>query len=145
MKIIVTAKGNEQDAEVDPRFGRCAYFALLDMETGDFDAVPNPFVDATGGAGTQAAQWVIEQGAEVLLTGRCGPKAATVLQDAGIRVIEGVSGNVQEALERYLGEAQNGSAAPSGRGLRRGPGGGRGTGGKGMGLGRGGRGPGRRG
>ncbi|MDV7391516.1 NifB/NifX family molybdenum-iron cluster-binding protein, partial [Arthrospira platensis SPKY1] len=91
---------------MEPRFGRCPYFALVDTESGAFEARANPFRDAAGGAGVQAAQWVVDQGVSALLTGRCGPKAAAVLDDADIRVVEDVAGTVREVVARYTPAGQ---------------------------------------
>jgi predicted Fe-Mo cluster-binding NifX family protein len=121
MKIAATSTGPDLDAAIDSRFGRCAYFVVLDSASGDLEATPNPFLDATGGAGTQAAQWVLGQDVDVLLTGRCGPKAAAVLNDAGIRVVEGVSGSVREASEGFRTE-DSATREPQGVGNGRGPG-----------------------
>jgi predicted Fe-Mo cluster-binding NifX family protein len=144
MKIAVSSTGQDLDAAVDPRFGRCAYFAILDTDSGVLEVTPNPFPDAAGGAGTQAAQWILDRDAAVLLTGHCGPKAAAVLADAGIRVVEGVSGSVREVTEPFRG---NLGGPPGQRGTGLGPGRGTGTcrragGGRGIGAARG-NGPGR--
>jgi predicted Fe-Mo cluster-binding NifX family protein len=106
MKIAITSTGTEFDSAVEPRFGRCLYFALVDTESGAFEAKANPFLDAAGGAGVQAAQWVVDQGVSALLTGGCGPRAAAVLDDADIRIIEDVAGTVREGATRYSYEGQ---------------------------------------
>jgi predicted Fe-Mo cluster-binding NifX family protein len=143
MKIAVTSSGPDLDASIDPRFGRCPYFALIDTESGASETLTNPFVDAAGGAGTQAAQWVLNHDVYALVTGRCGPKAMMVLGEAGIRVVEGASGKVRDAtglIERSVLPAAAAPAEPDRR-----PGGGPGRG-RGAGQGRGGgmgRGPGR--
>lgn len=54
MKIPVSSTGQHLDVPVDPGFGRCAYFAILDTESGVLEATTNPFREAAGGAGTQA-------------------------------------------------------------------------------------------
>lgn len=136
MKIAITSTGTELDSAVDPRFGRCAYFALIDPASGALQAVANPFQRGSGGAGTQAAQWIIRRGVEALLTGQCGPQASAVLRQAGVPIVEGVSGTVREAAQRYAREGASGSRPPLG-----GSGGGGDYGG-GWGSGRG-RGPGR--
>ena len=137
MKIAITSTGTELDSAVEPRFGRCAYFALIDTESGAFEAKANPFRDAAGGAGIQAAQWVVDQGVGALLTGHCGPKSVAVLDDADIRVVEDVAGTVREAVARYT-QAGQAVARPELEPLPRGQryGGGPGAG-QGRGLGRG--------
>lgn len=94
MKIAVSATGAGLDSSVDPSFAHCAYFVIVDTDAGAVEATANPFIEAADAAETQAARWVLAQGAQLLMTGRCGPPAATVLADADICVIEGVFGNV---------------------------------------------------
>ena len=94
MKIAVSATGTGLASSVDPNFARCAYFVIVDTAAGAVAATANPFREAGDAAETQAARWILAQGAQLLMTGRCGPPAATVLADADICVIEGVFGNV---------------------------------------------------
>jgi predicted Fe-Mo cluster-binding NifX family protein len=100
MKVIVTSSGKALDAPVDPRFGRAAYFILVDTETNAFEAHDNAQnLNAAQGAGIQAAEMVSRLGAEVVITGHCGPKAFRTLQAAGIKVVVGAQGTVANALE----------------------------------------------
>ena len=101
MKICVSAVTNSLDAQIDPRFGRCQYFVLVDSDTMEFKAFSNVASGAMGGAGIQAAQTVAQKGARVVVTGNVGPNAYKVLSAAGIRIVTGVSGTVEEAVERY--------------------------------------------
>ena len=101
MKIAVTSQGKDLDAQVDPRFGRCATFVIVDTETMEFEAVPNDNINASGGAGIQSAQVVAGQDAEVVLTGNCGPNAFKTLQAADIGVIIGVKGSVRDAVTQF--------------------------------------------
>lgn len=96
--IAVTAKGKDLDAEVDPRFGRAANFLFVDLDTGTFDTLTNPFSGVAHGAGIQAAQFVAERKPAALLTGQVGPNAAQVLEAAGIRVIAADGCSVREAV-----------------------------------------------
>jgi len=142
MKIAISATGTNLDAEVDPRFGRCQYFIIVDPETMQFEAVENTSAMASGGAGISAAQMIAGKGVEAVLTGNCGPNAYQVLSPAGIKVITGVSGKVKDAVQSYKsGQLQPGSppSGGGGSGQGSGPGMGRGGGmGKGMGRCRGG-------
>ena len=83
MKICVTATANSLDAQIDPRFGRCSYFVIVDSETMQFEAVPNMAAAASGGAGIQAAQTIAKEGVKLLITGNVGPKAFQALAAAG--------------------------------------------------------------
>jgi len=82
MKIAVTASTPRLDGPVDPRFGRCPYYLIVDPETMAFEAVENPHVGASSGAGIQAAQLVAGKNVETVLTGSRGPNAFQVLRSA---------------------------------------------------------------
>jgi len=150
MKIAISAAGPTLEAEIDPRFGRCQQFIIVDPETEEFEVVDNSSAGAAGGAGISAAQMIVKKGVEAVLTGNCGPNAHQVLSAAGIKVITGVSGKVKDAIYEYkhgrYSAAQQANVPDhygmggAGRGIGRGMGGG---GGRGMGGG-GGRGMGRR-
>ena len=101
MKICITAQGNTLDAAVDPRFGRCQYFIIVDTDTLAFEAIANPNMDSAGGAGIQSGQLIAQKGAKTVLTGNVGPNAFQTLQAAGVQVITGIRGTVQEAVEQY--------------------------------------------
>jgi predicted Fe-Mo cluster-binding NifX family protein len=100
MKVEVSAKGTDLNAQIDPRFGRCKYFIIVDTDTMEFEAVKNPHADEARGAGVKAAELVIDQGVEMLLTGDCGPSASRVLGRAEVKVVKGVSRTVKDALEK---------------------------------------------
>ncbi|MFC2072722.1 NifB/NifX family molybdenum-iron cluster-binding protein [Chloroflexota bacterium] len=101
MRIAISATGPDLDAEVDPRFGRCRYFVIVELETTKYEALENCSAMASGGAGISAAQMIVGKGVEAVITGNCGPNAYQVLSPAGIKVITGVSGKVQDAVQSY--------------------------------------------
>ena len=86
MKVAISSSDKHLEAPVSPVFGRCADFLLVDSETMQFTALPNPAVGASGGAGIQAAQYIVQQGAEAVASGNVGPNAMQVLLAAGIAV-----------------------------------------------------------
>jgi predicted Fe-Mo cluster-binding NifX family protein len=104
MKIAITATGTDLDSQVDPRFGRAAYIQVVDLENEKVDVIDNAEnVNAFKGAGIQAAVSVSDSGAEVLLTGYCGPNAFKTLDAAGVKVANDVCGTVGEAVEAFKG------------------------------------------
>lgn len=147
MKICVTAAAGDLNAQVDPRFGRCQYFVIVDSDTMAFEAMANEAMNAPGGAGIQAAQAMVNKGVNVVISGNMGPNAFQVLSTAGVKVATGAYGTVKEAVEMYksgkLSEtgtstvaAHAGMGAGMGTGSGMSMGGGRGGGG-GRGMGRG--------
>lgn len=127
MKICVTATAGSLDSQVDPRFGRCPYFVIVNSETMEFEAIPNTASGALGGAGIQAAQTVASKGVRVLITGNVGPNAFQGLSATGIKVVTGASGTVREVVEKYKRGELKETSAPTVRGhFGMGRGGGRG-------------------
>jgi len=113
MKIAISATGPSLDAEVDPRFGRCQYFIIVDPDTMQFEALENSSAMAAGGAGISAGQVNANKGVQVVLTGNCGPNAYQTLSAAGVQVITGVSGRVQDAIEGYKAGRLQAASQPS--------------------------------
>ena len=129
MRIAVSASSGGLDATVDPRFGRCPYFVIVDTETMHSEVVPNESGNMAHGAGIQAAQTVVGQGVQVVLTGNIGPNAYQALSAAGIKTVTGVTGTVREAIMRYKKGELKETSSPSvgghfgvgrGRGMGRG-------------------------
>jgi len=144
MKIAVAASGDNLEASADPRFGRCAYFLIVDSDTMEFEAIQNTAAAQGSGAGIAAAQLVANAGAEVVIAGNFGPNAHQALSAAGIQTYGGATGTVRQAIEAFNAEQLQLLSGPSVQpksGMGQGPGTG---GGAGMGAGRGeGMGPGR--
>ncbi len=101
MKICITSQGDNLDSQVDPRFGRCQYFIIADIDSLEFEVVKNPSMDAMGGAGVQSGQIVAGKQIKAVLTGNVGPNAFQTLQAAGVDVVTGVTGSVKQAIEKY--------------------------------------------
>ena len=102
MRIAVSSTGRTLESQVDPRFGRAAFFVLVDTDTGAVSAHDNAQnLNAAQGAGIQAAETVSRLGAEVVITGHCGPKAFRTLRAAGIQVVVGPDSTVAEAVEQF--------------------------------------------
>ncbi|MBU4337879.1 MAG: NifB/NifX family molybdenum-iron cluster-binding protein [Actinobacteria bacterium] len=150
MKIAISVTGNDLSAEIDPRFGRARGFLFVDDDAEGFEYAANPNIDASGGAGIQTSQMVVDRGTEAVITGNVGPNAYRVLEAAGVKVFTGASGKADEVLAEYksgkltaagsatVGEKFGmGPSGVGGPGMGRGGGGrGRGAGGRGMGGGR---------
>ncbi len=101
MKICVTSMGAGIDSNVDPRFGRCKYFLIIDMDSNDVKSISNEGLMSTSGAGIQAAQMIAKTGATIVITGNIGPNAYQTLSAAGVKVITGVNGTIKDIIDKY--------------------------------------------
>ena len=84
MKLLVTAQSEGLDSPIDMRFGRGAYYSVIDIENLTCESHPNPAINAPGGAGVQASQFAEKLKVDAVASGHFGPKAAGVLRAAGI-------------------------------------------------------------
>lgn len=102
MKIAITSTGAELMSDMDPRFGRAAYFIIVNPDTLEYEVVENKqSLNLAQGAGIQAGQTIIEHKADTLITGHCGPKAFKVLEKAGIQILLGAKGRVIDAVQQF--------------------------------------------
>jgi len=101
MKIAISSTDRDLDAQIEPRFGRCPYFVIVDTDDMSFEAFDNENIALGGGAGIQAAQFVASKGANVVITGNCGPNAVRTLSAAGVEVIVGQKGTIKETIDNY--------------------------------------------
>jgi predicted Fe-Mo cluster-binding NifX family protein len=102
MKIAITTKGKDLDSKIDPRFGRAESFIIYDTKECKYEVIDNiQNVESQQGAGIQAAQNIVDKGANALITAHCGPKAFRVLSSAGVKIYVLGEGSVRTAIERF--------------------------------------------
>jgi predicted Fe-Mo cluster-binding NifX family protein len=128
MKIAISTASGDFDASLDPRFGRGANFVVVDTETEEWEAFPNPAINASGGAGVQAAQFITDQGAQAAISGDFGPKAYQALAAAGVHMFLAPASEAltaRELLARYREGGLKQVSAPTNPGHHAPPGTGR--------------------
>ena len=103
MKLAICAKGEGLKAEADQRFGRCPFFVVVDTEKKEVvESLSNENAQAAGGAGPQAAQLLAGRDIEAVVLGNVGPNAVEALGAANIKAYSGVTGTVEDTLEKFL-------------------------------------------
>lgn len=102
MRVVVSADGNDLEATLVPTFGRSPAYVFVDSDTWAFEAGANPAANAAGGAGIRAARFVIERGAQAVVTGSVGPNAIGVLDGAGVPAFRFGGGTVRQAVQALL-------------------------------------------
>ena len=87
MKTVITSTGSELSSLFDKRFGRAAWFCVLDEETGQTKFYQNENKDAQGGAGTKTVEKMVELGVSKVISGDFGPKAKDLLDKFNIQMV----------------------------------------------------------
>jgi predicted Fe-Mo cluster-binding NifX family protein len=112
MKIAVSVEtNNELDSIVAQHFGRCPYFALVEVDGTNVEAVEvidNPYYGAHQPG--QVPGFIHQQNANVMLSGGMGGRAIQFFQQYGIQAATGATGTVRTALESFLGGELSGAA-----------------------------------
>jgi predicted Fe-Mo cluster-binding NifX family protein len=103
MKLIISVQNPSLESHVDNRFGRSPWLILFNTETNQWEAFQNPGASQSGGAGVAAAQFVVDQKADVVISGDFGPNAARAFQAAKIemRLFTEITATAQEAVDHF--------------------------------------------
>lgn len=107
MKIIVPLASNAQDSAVNEQFARAPFFMIYDSANGQTRIVDNPVGGATGGAGVSAAQWVIDQAINAVITPRLGSKAGDLLKRAKVAIYQSTSESAEDNVKRLIDQQLN--------------------------------------
>ena len=88
MIILISSQGQSLESPIEPRFGRSPWLIKYDTDTKESTAFPNPGGRQSGGAGVAAAQFVIDQAGDTVVSGDFGPNAQRVLESANITMLK---------------------------------------------------------
>lgn len=101
MKFAISSNGRNKNDLMDTRFGRCSYFVIYDSETEKYSAIDNEAATAGGGAGIAAAQAIIDENIQVLITGNLGPNAYKLFNNSNIKVYSCDNKTIEEVITAY--------------------------------------------
>ena len=105
MRIAISADTNGGlDSAVGQHFGRCPYFALVDVEgteVTEVTTVANPFYPNHSPG--EVPNFIHSQKANVMLAGGMGRRAVMFFEQLGIEAATGAAGTVRQSVEAYLG------------------------------------------
>ena len=97
MKIAIPV----DDGNVCVSFGRTPYFMLYDTDNNESRFINNSAANSQGGAGIKAAQIIVDNNADVLITPRCGQNAAEVLIAANVKIYKALNNSIEENLTEF--------------------------------------------
>lgn len=100
MKIALPSRENR----IDDHFGHCEYFTVLTVNKDSKEILDSEIVPSPAGCGCKSniAQVLAEMGVKVMLAGNMGDGAVRVLNNSGIEVLRGCSGDVKAVALKWL-------------------------------------------
>lgn len=102
MKVAIPVESKSPDSNVCTSFGRAPYFFVHDTETKKDSFLDNSAAASQGGAGIKAAQVIVDEGVNVLITPRCGQNAAEVIKAAHIEIYKTQKGSSRDNLTALI-------------------------------------------
>lgn len=105
MKTVITSTENNPSALFDKRFGRASWFCVYDDEAPSVKFYENAHANDGNGAGTKAAEQMVELGVTKVISGDFGPKAKDLLEKFNIQMVvlqddDLTTGSIIEKLKR---------------------------------------------
>ena len=101
MKIAIPVDEKSMESTVCQSFGRTPYYLFYDTEGGTSEFQDNSASASQGGAGIRAAQLIVDEKTDALLTPRCGENAAQVLRGAGVKIYKTINNSVRDNIEAF--------------------------------------------
>ncbi|WP_017414373.1 NifB/NifX family molybdenum-iron cluster-binding protein [Clostridium tunisiense] len=100
MKIALPSRNNS----IDSHFGHCEYFTVFTVDTNTKEILSSEQVASPAGCGCKSniASVLVDMGVKVMLAGNMGDGAVRVLNNVGIQVLRGCSGDVKAVASNWL-------------------------------------------
>jgi len=99
MKIAMPVNDKSIEGYVNNTFGRANYFLIHDTDSEGINFINNTAAANQGGAGISAAQILVDQNIDCIITQRCGRNAADVFENANIKLYKSIQGSIKENIE----------------------------------------------
>lgn len=101
MKIAMPVDDKTIESTVCQSFGRTPYYLFYDTDTGTSEFRDNSAAASQGGAGIRAAQLIVDEKTDALLTPRCGENAAQVFRGAGVKIFKTLNDSIRDNIEAF--------------------------------------------
>lgn len=101
MKIAISSQGKEENSLMDSRFGRCEYFCIYDIEDDGFKVIENTAINSNAGAGIEAANLVLKESIDAVVTGNIGPHANEVFKKSNIKIFTSDVKRISDIINEY--------------------------------------------
>ncbi|SHH33738.1 NifB/NifX family molybdenum-iron cluster-binding protein [Clostridium grantii] len=100
MKIALPSRDNL----IDDHFGHCEYFTVYTIDLNSKEILSEETIPSPAGCGCKSniAKILADKGVSLMLAGNMGGGAVNVLNNSGIEVIRGCSGDLKTVSAKWL-------------------------------------------
>lgn len=102
MIIAIPVDENNEKTLTCISYGRAPYYLIFDTDSEKVEYVQNTAAESAGGAGIKAAQILVNNKVNILLTERCGQNAADVLIAGKIKIYKALHVQAMANLKAFL-------------------------------------------
>ena len=96
MRVAISTDGNV----VSAHFGRCPTFTLVDIENSE--VVKKEVIDNPGHHPGFLPQFLHKNGVDAIVAGGMGQRALGLFAEVGIEIVVGISGTVDEVIDKIV-------------------------------------------
>ncbi len=101
-KICISSIENSLNSIIDHRFGRAVYFLILDEDGKLIKSIRNSGSYEMRGAGVAAAQSLINENVDVLISNNIGPNALRILSESQVEIFSAPTGiSIKQAFDEW--------------------------------------------
>lgn len=99
MIVAIPVDKKSMDGNVSDHFGRTEFFLVFNTETDQASFIDNDAMNAQGGAGIKAAQVLVDNNIDTLISPRLGQNAFEVINGADITIYESNGNLIDENIK----------------------------------------------
>lgn len=100
MIIGIPVEKNMMEANISDHFGRTEFFLIWNSENEESSFINNDAINAQGGAGIKAAQLLVDNNVDAIISPRLGQNAFEVIDGADIKIYESEGNSIKENLDK---------------------------------------------
>ena len=101
MIIGIPVDKDSMDGNVNTHFGRADFSLIYNTEKEEGNFLVNTAANSAGGAGIKAAQIIVDNEVEVLISPRLGQNAAEVINSQNIKLYQSIKGTIEENIKAF--------------------------------------------
>lgn len=98
MIVGIPADKKTMDGNISTHFGRTEFFLIFNTENDEAKFIDNDAMNAQGGAGIKAAQVLVDNNVDTIISPRLGQNAFEVIDGANIAIYESNGNSIKENI-----------------------------------------------